>query len=60
MNLTLNTRTNTDIYIINTACYFGWVYATPDDIDIASVKWIEQSPENKKLFFEQQDLWEAR
>ncbi len=49
-------KDNTDIYIIIARYFMG--NATPDDIDTLR-KWIEQSPENKKLFFEQQDLWEA-
>lgn len=47
---------NTDINIL-IARYFGG-NATPEEIEILR-EWIEQSPENKKQFFEQQDLWEA-
>ena len=47
---------NTDINNI-IARYFGGT-ATPDDIERLR-HWIEQSPENKRIFFEQQDLWEA-
>lgn len=47
---------NTDIDLI-IARYFGG-NAAPDEIDRLR-KWIEQSPENRKAFFEQQDLWEA-
>ena len=44
---------NMDIII---ARYFGGD-ATPDEIDRLR-KWIELSSENKKLFFEQQDLYD--
>lgn len=47
---------NTDIDII-IARYFGG-NAAPDEIERLR-KWIEQSPDNKRTFFEQQDLWEA-
>lgn len=47
---------NTDISSI-IARYFGGS-AAPDEIERLR-HWIEQSPENKRIFFEQQDLWEA-
>lgn len=47
---------STDIGIIIARYFDG--SATPDEIDRLR-KWIEQSPQNKKQFFEQQDLWEA-
>lgn len=47
---------NTDINNI-IARYFGGT-ATSDEIERLRL-WIEQSPENKRIFFEQQDLWEA-
>lgn len=47
---------NTDIDLI-IARYFGG-NAAPDEIERLR-KWIEQSPDNKRTFFEQQDLWEA-
>ncbi len=49
-------KNNTDIYIL-IARFLGG-NTTPEETDILR-DWIEQSPENKKLFFEQQDLWEA-
>ena len=54
MNHMDNDNMNMDIII---ARYFGGD-ATPDEIDRLR-KWIELSSENKKLFFEQQDIWEA-
>lgn len=47
---------NKDIDLI-IARYFGGD-AAPDEIERLR-KWIEQSPDNKRTFFEQQDLWEA-
>lgn len=47
---------NPDINI-TIARYFGGD-ATPDEIETLR-KWIELSQENRKSFFEQQDLWEA-
>lgn len=54
MNHTVNDSPDIDIII---ARYFGGS-ASPDDIERLR-KWIELSPENKKVFFKQQDLWEA-
>lgn len=47
---------NTDIDIIIARYLDG--SASPDEIETLR-KWIELSPENKKIFFGQQDLWEA-
>lgn len=47
---------NTDINIIIARYLSG--DAAPDDIGRLR-EWIEESPENKKTFFEQQDMWEA-
>lgn len=47
---------NTDINIIIARYLSG--DAAPDDIGRLR-EWIEDSPENKKTFFEQQDMWEA-
>ena len=45
-----------DINIIIARYFDG--SAAPDEIKRLR-QWIEQSPDNKKIFFEQQDLWEA-
>lgn len=54
MNHIGNDKSDIDLII---ARFFGG-NASPDEI-VTLREWIEQSPENRKAFFAQQDLWEA-
>ena len=53
MNYSTDDKTGIDMVI----AHYLTDNATHDEID-ALLRWIQQSEENRKYFFEQQDIWE--